>query len=191
MPIWAESDGERLFVIASDGAVVALRASNGKVLWKRRLRARATTSPTVAQGIVFVGAADNRIYSLKAATGHVVHSVGVSGQPVGRPTLTHEALFFLIEKTTQSKGLLLALDPTGRQIKWSQEHARAFASEQPHVWRDVVMVGDCAGTVNAFSVADGTSRWQMSLTGCIRSISSSRELVFFGAQEGMVYAARP
>ena len=191
LPIWADSDGERLFVVASDGAVVALRASDGAVLWKRPLGARATTSPTVSQGVLHIGAADNRIYSLKAATGRVLHSVSVGGQPVGRPALAPEGLFFLIEKQTRPKGLLVALDRAGRHVKWSREHARAFASEQPHVWHDVVVVGDCAGAVEAFSLVDGTPRWQTDVTGCIRSIGSSDELLFFGAQEGMVYAVRP
>lgn len=191
MPMWADSDGERLFVVASDGAVVGLRTSNGAVLWKRRLGARATTSPTVAQGVLHIGAADDHVYSLKATTGRILNSVDVGGRPVGRPTVTRDGVFFIIEKTTKPKGFLIALDPAGMRVKWSREHARAFASEQPHIWRDLVVVGDCAGDVNAFSVADGTSRWQMNVTGCIRSISSSRELLFYGAQEGMVYAVRP
>jgi len=191
MPVWADSDGERLFVVASDGAVVALRASNGEVLWKRWLGARATTSPLVARGVLHLGAADDRVYSLEATTGRVLHSLSVSGRPVGRPTVAREGLFFLIERTTKPKGRLVALDPTGRQLKWFREHDRTFASEQPHVWRDVIVAADCAGAVSAFSVADGTSRWQMNVTGCVRSIGSSRELLFFGAQEGMVYAVRP
>lgn len=191
LPMWADNDSDRLFVVASDGAVIALRMSNGDVLWKRQLGARATTSPIVARGVLHIGAADDRIYALKAATGRVLHSVSVSGRPVGRPALAREGLFFLIERTTTPKGLLLALDLAGREVKWSREHARTFASEQPHVWRDVVVVGDCAGAVNAYSVTDGTPRWQKNVAGCIRSIGSSRDLLFLGAQEGMVYAVRP
>jgi outer membrane protein assembly factor BamB len=176
-----------IVVIARDGAVVALRASDGAVLWKRRLPARATTSPAAARGVLHVGAGDDRIYSLDAATGRVLHSVTVSGRPVGRPAVTPEALFFLIERTSKPKGLLIALDSAGKQIKWFREHKETFASEQPHVWRDVVV----AGAVNAFSMADGTLRWQMKVGGCVRSIGSSTDFLFLGAQEGMVYAVRP
>lgn len=191
MPMWADTDGERLFVVAADGAVIALRASDGGVLWKRQLRSQATTSPVIAQGVLHIGAANDRIYSLKAATGRILHSLRVAGKPIGRPTIGPQGLYFFIEKDTKPKGLLVALDPTGKEVKWSREHARSFASEQPHIWRDVIVTGDCAGAINAFSVADGTSQWQMNVVGCVRSIGSSREFLFVGAQEGTVYAVRP
>lgn len=191
LPIWADTDGQSLFVISADGAVISLRASDGKVRWTRALGGRATTSPVVTQNVVHVGAGDGRVYSLEATTGRVVHSVPVGGQPVGRPTMGREGLFFLIEKATKPRGLLIMLDRAGKQIKWSREHDRTFASEQPHLWRDVVVSGDCAGVVTAFAVADGKPRWKTEVKGCIRSISSSAELLFLGAQEGMVYAIRP
>src|SRR5688572_105327 len=152
--MWAGADDKRLFVIAPDGAVVALRASDGRVLWKRQLGARATTSPLVAKGVLHIGAADNRIYALEAATGRVLRGVPVRGQPVGRPALAREGLFIVLENPTDPKGLLVALDPAGKRVKWYREHARTFQSEQPHVWRDTVVVGDCTGDVYAFSLAD-------------------------------------
>jgi outer membrane protein assembly factor BamB len=100
-------------------------------------------------------------------------------------------LFFLLKRPSAPKGLLVALDATGKRIKWSREHTRTFDSEQPHVWGDVVVAGDCSGNVSAFSVADGTPRWQINAGGCVRSIASSPEFLLVGAQEGMVTALRP
>lgn len=95
------------------------------------------------------------------------------------------------EKPVKPKGLLVMLDRAGTKVEWAREHDRTFASEQPHVWRDVVVAGDCAGGITAFAAADGALRWKTDVTGCIRSIASSGELLFVGAQEGMVYAVRP
>lgn len=189
LPTWADTDGERLFVVMPDGALAALRSSNGAVIWKRSLGGRATTSPIVVKGVVHVGASDNRMYSLKAANGDVLHSVAVDGRPAGRPAMTKDGLLFFIERPSAPKGALVALDAKGAKLRWSRDHARGFASEEPHVWRDEIVTGDCSGAIHAFALADGSPRWQMNVAGCIRSISSAGDALFFGAQEGMVYAA--
>ncbi len=191
LPMWGAADSKRLFAIAPDGTLTALRSQDGRVLWKRRLGARATTSPLIAKGVLHIGAADNRVYSLNAATGRVLRAVPVRGQPVGRPTLTRDALFIVLKNPSDPKGLLVALDPAGKRVKWYREHPRTFASEQPHVWRDIVIVGDCTGEVNAFSSSDGTPQWQVNVGGCVRSIASSDEYLLVGTEEGVVSAVRP
>lgn len=191
LPTWAETDGKRMFVIGPDGTVIALRASDGRMLWKRRLGARATTAPIVAKGVLYAGAADNRLYSLDAATGRVLRSVPLRGRPRGRLTLAREGLFALLENDTAPRGLLVALDRTGKRVRWYREHPRTFGSEQPAIWRDRLVVGDCAGLMSAFSIADGTPDWDLKVTGCIRSITSSNDLLFIGTQEGVVSAVRP
>lgn len=191
LPMWGDTDGETLFVVAPEGAVLGLRATDGKLLWKRQLGAQATTSPIVSHGLLHVGAGDGRVYSLATKSGRVIRSVSVPGRPVGRPAATRDALLFFVEKDEQAGGLLVALDPARTQVKWSREHERTFASEQPHLWRDVVVTGDCRGNVRAFSVVDGTPRWETNVEGCLRSFGSAGDLLFAGAEEGMVYAIRP
>ena len=189
LPIWADSNNDSVFVVARDGAVVALRASDGRIRWKRTLGARATTSPAVSRDVLYVGAADKRVYTLEAKTGRVLHSVDVGAEPFDRPVITEQALFFLTRAAAHPKGGLVALDGQGAGIQWSQPHQRTF--ESPVVWRDVVVVVDCGGEVHAFARADGAPRWRTKVRGCLRSIGTSADLIFLGAQEGTVYAIQP
>lgn len=191
LPMWGATDGKRLFVIAPDGTMTTLRARDGRVLWKRRLGGRATTSPVVAKGALHVGAADNRLYSLNASTGRILRAVPLRDQPVGRPTLTRDSLFVVLKNPTDPKGLLVALDAAGKRVKWYREHTRAFASEQPHIWSNTIVLGDCSGEIHAFSPADGTPRWRINVDGCVRSIASSGEYLFVGTEEGVVSAVSP
>lgn len=191
MPAWSATDGERLYVRAADGSLAALRTSDGTVIWRRQLGGPATTSLTLDRGVLYVGANDKRLYALHAATGRIKESALMSGTPEGRPKRTQHGLFILLKDERLDRGELVALDPATLRVKWRRGHDRSFASEEAHVWRDVVVVADCRGAVHAFAAADGAPRWDMHLTGCIRSISSSGELLFIGAQEGTVYAVRP
>jgi eukaryotic-like serine/threonine-protein kinase len=191
MPIWADSNNDTVFIVARDGAVVALRALDGKVRWTQRLGARATTSPVVSRGQLYVGAADKRVYTLESKTGHVVRSVDIGAEPFDRPAITERALYFLTRGEAVPKGGLVALDLPLTEMRWSQAHQRTFDSGQPHIWRDMVVVADCAGEVQAFARSDGALRWKMNVNGCIRSIGTSGDLLFLGAQEGMVYAIQP
>jgi outer membrane protein assembly factor BamB len=49
--------------------VHAINASTGKSVWKFVTRARVDSSPAVADGRVYVGSSDGKLYVLDAATG--------------------------------------------------------------------------------------------------------------------------
>lgn len=188
-PRWAATDGRVLVVSTSDGALAALRPSDGKVVWRRTLVATATTSPVVSGGVVYIGAADDKIHAVESASGRVLRSMPLPARPVGRPTVDGGTLYVMLEDR-RGGGRVVALDRATGRVKWSHEQSRTFASEEPHVWRDVVVVADCSGSVTALATADGAPRWSLRVAGCIRSVSSSERLLFVGAQEGTVYAVR-
>lgn len=58
----------QLFVGASDG-VYALRPTDGKVLWHFATQRSVSVAPVVAQGIIYVGCHDHRVYALDVTTG--------------------------------------------------------------------------------------------------------------------------
>ncbi len=74
--------GERLFVTTGFGALSALDAADGSLLWTQQLTAPASGAPTVSGGLVFVADEDNTGYALDAATGRI------RWQLAGTPDLT-------------------------------------------------------------------------------------------------------
>jgi outer membrane protein assembly factor BamB len=71
-----------------DNHVYALDASSGELRWRYLTGGRVTSSPAVADGVVYVGSHDNYVYALDASsgelrwryqTGHNVSSPAVAG----------------------------------------------------------------------------------------------------------------
>src|SRR5262249_25439648 len=58
-----------VFFGSADGAVYAVRASDGRTLWRHQTLAGVNSSPIVAGGVVFAGSADRTFYALRAADG--------------------------------------------------------------------------------------------------------------------------
>ena len=71
--------GSRLFATSGFGALVALDARTGAILWEQDLDAPGTSAPTVAGGLVYVVGRDNTGWAVDAETGRV--SWQVSGIP--------------------------------------------------------------------------------------------------------------
>jgi hypothetical protein len=58
-----------LYAGSSDGHVYALDASNGTELWRFVTGDSVTSSPAVADGVVYIGSADDRLYAFDLAGG--------------------------------------------------------------------------------------------------------------------------
>lgn len=71
------------------GELVALDATNGSVKWRSDIGAPARSSPTIAEGRVFVTTVEDRIVAMAANDGHTLWSYRAPSAPttmLGRPT---------------------------------------------------------------------------------------------------------
>jgi outer membrane protein assembly factor BamB len=72
-----------VIVADSSGAVTALSIANGTVLWSKTTSTDAiTATPTIYNGVVYVGSTDSTVYALSESTGATVWTNAVSA-PVG------------------------------------------------------------------------------------------------------------
>jgi outer membrane protein assembly factor BamB len=182
------TDGTRLFIAGLDGLVYALSALSGRVTWKRKLTAAASTGLVLKDKTIYVGTNDQRIYRLNSDTGAVISELAVEAKPVGRPTFANDSLYMFLENASERVGYIIAVDSTLARVRWEQRSSPDWASERPHLWKELVVAGNCRGEMAAFRVTDGVPQWNLNLKGCIRSIGSSGNMLFAGVQEGTVYA---
>ena len=88
----------------SSGTLYALNARTGKTLWSAPVASGITSSPSVANGVVYVGSDDGTLYAFNARTGAELAAVaGVAGQ--SSPTVANGVVY---SETTES-GELFAL----------------------------------------------------------------------------------
>ncbi len=88
------TDGPRLFTISRSGKVVALRASNGDVLWTHDLNTTGYSTPAVAGGRVFVGDFAGTLHCYAAATGIELWRRYVGGRILGPALVVGKLVFF-------------------------------------------------------------------------------------------------
>jgi outer membrane protein assembly factor BamB len=188
MPKSPVTDKNRLFITGLDGAVYSLDAASGRVIWKRMLAATPSTSLALRDKNLYVGTAGQRIYRLNAVNGAIVAELAVEATPVGRLTFAADSLFIFLENRSERAGYIISVDSKLAGVRWKQKSSPEWASERPHLWNGYVVGGNCRGEVAAFRASDGEPQWKLNLKGCVRSIGNSGNMLFFGVQEGTVYA---
>jgi outer membrane protein assembly factor BamB len=182
------ADGSHLFLIGLDGFIYSLDMATGRLIWKRKLTAPPSTALALKDNALFVGTSDNRIYRLKPETGATVADLAVEATPVGRLMLIDNSLLLFLENRSERAGYTISADPNLTTQRWKQKSSPDWASERPHLWKGLVLAGNCRGELAAFGASDGAPQWKLNLKGCIRSIGHSDDLLFVGVQEGTVYA---
>jgi outer membrane protein assembly factor BamB len=147
--------------------------------------------------VLYIGAADGHIYGLDPATGRPLNNLATPAIPKGRFAwgprggVETEYVFGIEKKDGQSRGALLQFSDEFDRLLWTQPAEREWTSEQPHVWKDWVIAGNCKGDVVAYGITDGKQAWSEHVKGCIRSFGHDDSTLFIGVQEGTVYAYQP
>jgi outer membrane protein assembly factor BamB/O-antigen ligase len=95
------TDGSRLYTLARTGKVVAVDASNGRIVWTARVGGLGYPTPAVANGRVFVGGFDGYLRAFRASTGDELWRAYVGGKMLGAPVVIGNLVFFsTIQKRT-------------------------------------------------------------------------------------------
>ena len=182
------ADQGHLYLTGLDGIIYSLDAASGRIIWKQKLPAAPSTALALKDNLLFVGATNNRIYRLNAETGTTVAELPLEATPVGRITLTTDALLLFSENRSERSGYVVSLTTDLTKLRWHQKSSPDWASELPYAWEGLILAGNCRGDLQSFRASDGAPQWKLNLKGCIRSIGSSEKRVFVGVQEGTIYA---
>lgn len=188
MPKAPVTNENRLFIAGLDGVIYSLDASSGGVSWKRKLSAAPSTGLAIRGKTIYVGTSDQRIYRLNVETGTVISELAIEAKPVGRLAFANDSLFMFLENASERVGYIISVDSRLAGVRWKQRTSPEWASERPHLWKELVVAGNCRGGMAAFRALDGEPQWDLSLKGCVRSIGSSGNMLFAGVQEGTIYA---
>ena len=175
----------RVFFGALDGFTYALDAQNGKLVWKRDLGAKVTTSAAVTAKSVYVGTAQGHVYRLSAESGEILGDASTVATPSGRLVLAGDSLFaFLGDKVVASFNLDL------KRLQWSAEASKEWTSARPYLWRDLVLAGNRHELI-ALRSADGSRAWSFQFPETVRGVGTSPNVLYIGTLKGPVFAYSP
>ena len=106
--------GDRVYLTAEDGSVVALARETGAVIWRYDSGLTAAITPAVSDGLVFVVFKPGVITALDENTGDVVWSKRLPVASLPSPTVADGRLF--VAETDRNR--LLALDAATGETLW-------------------------------------------------------------------------
>jgi outer membrane protein assembly factor BamB len=178
-----------------------------KVKWRFPTGDRVVSSPSVADGVVYFGSDDGRVYAVTAATGRLLWSVETNGPVRSTPAVAGGVVYVV-----SYDGRLYALDARtgGRRWAFRTQGERAFEAKglhgmqpasqtffdpydvflsSPAVAGGVVYFGSGDGRVYAVDAATGAERWHVQTGDVVHASPAVADgVVFVGSWDGDFYA---
>ena len=201
------------YVGDTSGTLVALRLTDGSLVWRARTRGGIASTPAVAAGRVFVVAADG-LYALRARDGRVLWRHATPGErrhtasgfvmPARRVVpdpwdvfLSSPAVVDGVVYAGSGDGSVYALDARTGTLRW-RFRTRDVVHTSPAVANGVVYAGSFDRSLYALDARTGALRWRFAtlpnaspvLEGIASSAAVADGTVYVGARDGHLYALR-
>jgi outer membrane protein assembly factor BamB len=172
-------DGNKLYVMDTDGAVHALAADTGSELWTTRTSTEKKNAPALFGGgvsvegeRVFASNGLGDVVALNAADGAEVWRKRPGGPLRGSPTLANGQVYVVTQDNQ-----LFALSQDKGEVQWtvsgSLESQGVFGVAAPASAQGTVIAGFSSGELNAYRYENGRSLWGDVLTRTSMSTSVS------------------
>jgi outer membrane protein assembly factor BamB len=187
------SDGKMVFAgsylltgSAEHGRIFGLNAENGTVVWtypaRGTLGATVIGSIAVANGLVYAGATDHKIYALNAATGEKKWEFTTGDQIWAGPVVQNGVVYAgSFDKT------LYALDATTGLEKWHFETDGAIVAPVL-VFNNIVYVGSYNRHFYALDAANGSVKWDLNAgNGFWATPAIAANALYIPCLDGKVY----
>ena len=164
--------------------LAALDARTGRTLWHFRTGV-VETSPLLAEGRVYFGSWDHRVYALDARTGRLDWSFATGDKVKGGLAFARRTIF-----AGSYDGRLDALDATSGRLRWTAgDGALGGLYATPSVAKGRVFVGSTNGRVYAFAAASGKLLWSIPTGGYVYSPAAlAGATAYVGSYDHRLYA---
>ncbi len=143
-----------------------------------------TSSPAVANGVVYVGSSDGKLYAFDAATGTQKWAV-----PTGSAIYSSPAVLDGVVYVGSEDGKLYAFNVQTSATLWTASTKFSSIDSSPAVANGVVYIGSGEGKLYAFNVQTGATLWTGSTGGKVDSSPAVADgVVYVGSYDGRLYA---
>jgi len=187
-------DGEKLAVISASNELVVLQ--DGKLLWRKRMKAQSYTNPLVAGDRVFVLLADRSVAAFDAGTGQPLWTQQRPGEPL---VLKQNGVLSAFQNSLLAGmgGHLVSLNPDNGQILWDVAIANPRGINDlerlvdlvasPSRIRNSVCVRAFQAQIGCVDASRGALVWNKSSVG-IKGLGGEAEVLVSSESNGVVRA---
>ncbi len=151
----------RLFVGSSDHGLYALKADDGETIWRFETLGAVQCEPLydADENVVYFGSNDGALYKVDADEGRLLWRFNTNAEVARRPVIQNGVLYL-----TNANDTLVALDTRTGKMRWTQHRTPAAGMEiagyaGPALGRGKVYTAFSDGTVQAYSLEDGSEQW--------------------------------
>ena len=171
------------------GLVVALRASDGKVLWRLDVSA-VESSLLLVHGLLYFGAWDHAVYAVDAETGKQRWRVDTDGEHNSSPAYVNGKVVI-----GNNAGSVYALDARTGAVRWRAAshagflHGHEYFYAAPTIAYGRVFMGNTDGVLYAFGATTGQLLWARRLGTYVYTAPAVwKQKVYAGTYDGRFYA---
>jgi len=170
-------------VYVKSGYFYALDAKNGGSLWKYNMGQGSSSSPTISNGMVYIGSNAGYVYALDAKNGDLLWKYNT-----GSPIYTSPAVADSIVYVASWASDVYALDAKNGDLLW-KSHTGAGSSSSPAISNGMVFIGADDGYVYALDATNGDLKWKYKTDDRVESSPAvSNGIVYVGSWDGGIYA---
>jgi outer membrane protein assembly factor BamB len=165
------------------GYTTSLAPEIESLRWNYKADGYVFSSPAVADGIVFVGSSDTRVYALDELTGGQVWNYTTAGAVESSPALVDGIVF-----VGSNDGNVYALNEVTGGKAWSFQTGNSLFYSSPAVVDGLVFIGSSDGNVYALRESTGEKIWSENIKfGGLSSPAIADGMVFIGNAQA-IYA---
>jgi len=185
-----------IYLPLSFGEIVALRVTDGQLIWKTEIGGIFSASPTADERGVYVASQTTD----SASAADTLRSNGTiralsqnTGITLWMRTLHSPIQAGLVSSATKlfgaaADGRIYAFSKATGEILWVTRHSSPLVS-LPVIHHERLYIGSEDGTLLALNQATGEIIWRYRTQGALRSsVAIADHIVYFGSADGYVYA---
>src|SRR3954463_5843175 len=149
-----------LYFVRNEGQAYAVRAKNGKMLWKRKVSQLAASSPAWAKGRIYITTlVPGSIKALNAKNGKVLWKKSLPSRAESSPIVINGIVYFGSEN-----GTVYALRAFSGKTVWTY-HAGGAVKAALAYNQGRLYFGDYSGAVTALRAKTGSKAWSTATNG--------------------------
>lgn len=151
--------------------------------WSFKTDGEVWSSPAVADGVVYVGSDDNKVYALNALTGNKIWSHGTSGDVRSSPAVSGGIVY-----VGSDDDKIVAMDILTGSTIWNYGIDGNVGKASPLVAGGKVYIGSLDGNFYAFNAITGTLKWQVNTWNVWGAPAISGNTIYVGSDKAVLYA---
>lgn len=161
---------------------------NAEVRWQVDTDGQILSSPAVADGIVYVGSGDDKIYALSATSGDQIWSFGTNDRVRSPPTVVDGTVY-----VGSDDGNVYAFDADSGEKQWQfgpDGRGVQIVTSSPTVVDGIVYFGSWNSKVYAVDADTGYKQWDFSTGDYVRHTTPAVAdgTVYVGSHDDYLYA---